>query len=615
MGSKSGEQQQMLIEREGVIQEGIAAQRRLEERMALAVARGASEDEIDAINQGIQSAKETRQAAQDELELIQAGLDEAAIERAEFNTETMLDALKAGFEYDPETDTFSANEGKQKIDQNVSKLLGFASDQFGNQINGADGQPLQIDSESNIEWGSFKDRFGNTVFYNKANPSEQKRANQSKVFTQEDGSTSSSPTSDSSDMQTVGTGDTYTRDNGSQGLLGENCVKYARTVVPNLPFGLVSKENKADAIAFAEDEGFGSTDATQAQVGDAILTSEGSWGHAAVVSGIDPETGELILNEANYKSGQVTEGRRIAANDSLILGFISSSTQPQMSSVINEQGNGEGNNAGIDTQVTVEATDVPKIVFSATRENEFAKYEKDPSFIPLSVGNEAQLEQFYNEYEVWRKQTKLEPVKLDPTDTFKFTRELRKDFELVAKEPKKALAQVNIIRNAFERAKADLAAGKGINASSQAILVSFQKILDPTSVVRESEYARSGDGQSLRDQAFGIALKWKQGGAGVTLEGLQEFKEASDALLGGYENSLIDLSVPITTQADKFGLDKNEILTPEVLKLIERGVSDSSDEFSQQRTQLQKGEILIQTSDGQVMAVTEEDILPSDKRL
>ena len=106
-GSKSGEQQQMLIERTDTIQQSISAQRRLEERMALAQARGGTEDEINAINQGIQSAKEQRQAAQDELDLLQAGLDEAAFgvasEKEKQLLKDSLEAAQTGFIYNNET--------------------------------------------------------------------------------------------------------------------------------------------------------------------------------------------------------------------------------------------------------------------------------------------------------------------------------------------------------------------------------------------------------------------------------------------------------------------------------------------------------------------------------
>ena len=54
-------------------------------------------------------------------------------------------------------------------------------------------------------------------------------------------------------------------------------------------------------------------------------------------------------------------------------------------------------------------------------------------------------------------------------------------------------------------------------AGSQAILISFNKMLDPTSVVRESEYARSATGQSALETMRGFVDKLKEGGAGSVL--------------------------------------------------------------------------------------------------
>ena len=64
---------------------------------------------------------------------------------------------------------------------------------------------------------------------------------------------------------------------------------------------------------------------------------------------------------------------------------------------------------------------------------------------------------------------------------------------------------------------------KGANAASQAILVTFQKILDPDSVVRESEYARSAQGLGMLAQIRGAYMKMVQGGAGVPVDQLEEF--------------------------------------------------------------------------------------------
>ena len=46
------------------------------------------------------------------------------------------------------------------------------------------------------------------------------------------------------------------------------------------------------------------------------------------------------------------------------------------------------------------------------------------------------------------------------------------------------------------------------------LFVTFQKMLDKDSVVRESEYARSGAGQSLKNQLAGFFEKKAVGGAG-----------------------------------------------------------------------------------------------------
>ena len=61
------------------------------------------------------------------------------------------------------------------------------------------------------------------------------------------------------------------------------------------------------------------------------------------------------------------------------------------------------------------------------------------------------------------------------------------------------------------------------NAASQAILVTFQKILDPDSVVRESEYARSAQGVRLMDRIKGEWMRITRGGAGVPVSELRAF--------------------------------------------------------------------------------------------
>ena len=68
-------------------------------------------------------------------------------------------------------------------------------------------------------------------------------------------------------------------------------------------------------------------------------------------------------------------------------------------------------------------------------------------------------------------------------------------------------------------------------AGSQAILISFNKLLDPTSVVRESEYTRSATGQSALETLKGYADRLARGGAGVTLSELRSYKEFGEKVV------------------------------------------------------------------------------------
>ena len=79
--------------------------------------------------------------------------------------------------------------------------------------------------------------------------------------------------------------------------------------------------------------------------------------------------------------------------------------------------------------------------------------------------------------------------------------------------------------------RGDMAAG------SQAVLVTFQKILDPTSVVRESEYARSAAGQALLARIQGSFEKLAEGGAGVPISELKKFARLAEEMV---DNSMGD---------------------------------------------------------------------------
>lgn len=84
----------------------------------------------------------------------------------------------------------------------------------------------------------------------------------------------------------------------------------------------------------------------------------------------------------------------------------------------------------------------------------------------------------------------------------------------------------------------DAARRGNLAQGAQAVLVTFQKILDPTSVVRESEYARSAAGLALDARIKGAVERLAKGGAGVPLNELEAFarvaRDAANRQSGGY---------------------------------------------------------------------------------
>lgn len=112
--------------------------------------------------------------------------------------------------------------------------------------------------------------------------------------------------------------------------------------------------------------------------------------------------------------------------------------------------------------------------------------------------------------------------------------------------------QVKLMDAGLEAARrGDLAQG------AQAVLVTFQKILDPPSVVRESEYNRSSAGLALMDRVSGAVERLLKGGAGVPLGELEKFanlaREAARAQSTGYLDSQKNR---IGQVADRYGIPK-----------------------------------------------------------
>jgi hypothetical protein len=118
------------------------------------------------------------------------------------------------------------------------------------------------------------------------------------------------------------------------------------------------------------------------------------------------------------------------------------------------------------------------------------------------------------------------------------------------------LNQVGQMKRALEQVKrGELFAG------SQPIITIFNKILDPTSVVRESEYNRTLEGQPILQQMQGW---WDQnfgrGGAGVTAENLEAYVNMAETLAQGNKEYISATRENWRRIANDYGLNSAHII-------------------------------------------------------
>tara|TARA_R100000458_G_C8276089_1_gene251292 strand:- start:2481 stop:3443 length:963 start_codon:yes stop_codon:yes gene_type:complete len=151
-------------------------------------------------------------------------------------------------------------------------------------------------------------------------------------------------------------------------------------------------------------------------------------------------------------------------------------------------------------------------------------------------------------------------VKEKPKDTsFKDIQSLRKEAnnDPVIKDSKSINSAVSRMDNVWENYKKN--PGESKNALDQALVITFNKMMDPGSVVRESEYARTPQGQSLISRMVGFAEKIKEGGVGLTDKEREEIVKISKQLQEGHNIEVQKIKSFYENEAIEAGLDPTRI--------------------------------------------------------
>lgn len=141
-------------------------------------------------------------------------------------------------------------------------------------------------------------------------------------------------------------------------------------------------------------------------------------------------------------------------------------------------------------------------------------------------------------------------VPLSTQQRFQAITDLQTDWRKLEAPHREMQRQYQLMQTGLERFRAGDKIG-----GSQAVLVTFQKILDPTSVVRESEYERSPEGLSLLERLRGYAERLGAGGAGVPDTELAAMVGTAQQFLAGMENWNASEAERIDRTARGFGID------------------------------------------------------------
>jgi hypothetical protein len=108
---------------------------------------------------------------------------------------------------------------------------------------------------------------------------------------------------------------------------------------------------------------------------------------------------------------------------------------------------------------------------------------------------------------------------------------------------------------------------------AQAVLVTFQKILDPTSVVRETEYARSAEGLALLSRIQGAYERLASGGAGVPVSELKKFASLARQMADAQRSSVKAIQERIGKTADRYNIPR-ELVTDSATSATGGGGAD-----------------------------------------
>ena len=145
--------------------------------------------------------------------------------------------------------------------------------------------------------------------------------------------------------------------------------------------------------------------------------------------------------------------------------------------------------------------------------------------------------------------------------SFESVQSLRKEYSnnVTVKEGRKINSAVSRMDSVWSNYQKDSNI-QSRNALDQALVITFNKMMDPGSVVRESEYARTPQGQAFVSQLQGYADKIAKGGVGLTDPERAEIVRISKLLKQGHDNEVQKINRNYIKESKLLGIDPSRII-------------------------------------------------------
>ena len=300
-------------------------------------------------------------------------------------------------------------------------------------------------------------------------------------------------------------------------------------------------------------------------------------GHVGIVVSAPDKNGDFWVKDANFDSDGIIQTRKVNLKDVSLQWFIDPTLDQN------------GNRWSVGTSSTWTTTTTSTMTVWNLTPAQFDSYVKQ--FIDWNV-NYSEVKATYGDDWLAKVRERAEQLKewgyeistkiTDPTKQANMEEKLRKEYDKAVSDAQETIDWVNKMQEAYNLIDTNK------NAASQAIVIAYNKILDPGSVVREWEYARSAEWQSKLKQIQAKLEQFASWWAWLTKDELKSLVDVASTFSTKAKQVQKNAADRTMVSINKYWLTPEAILPLSALNQINNSTTTSSSSWTQEQNFYQK---------------------------